>query len=143
MHSKDLLIRFILGGGAVAISYLVTVLSPWEILAGIFAAFPAVMITAVLMVGISAGSQHAAKIAKGSVYGMIGCAICVITVWTSLKITGNWMLSIILGLILWLISSIFVSNVREKIGALSSQRQTKGVLEQQVSLNHSKKKSVS
>ena len=48
MNGKDLLLRFILGGAAVAISYLVTVVSPWEILAGIFAAFPAVMITAVL-----------------------------------------------------------------------------------------------
>ena len=41
MNGKDLLLRFILGGAAVAISYLVTVVSPWEILAGIFAAFPA------------------------------------------------------------------------------------------------------
>ena len=53
MNGKDLLLRFILGGAAVAISYLVTVVSPWEILAGIFAAFPAVvMLTAVLMVGL-------------------------------------------------------------------------------------------
>ena len=55
MNGKDLLLRFILGGAAVAISYLVTVVSPWEVLAGIFAAFPAVMITAVLMVGLSSG----------------------------------------------------------------------------------------
>ena len=30
MNGKDLLLRFILGGAAVAISYLVTVVSPWE-----------------------------------------------------------------------------------------------------------------
>ena len=46
MNYKDLIIRFVLGGAAVMLSYLVTVISPWEILAGIFAAFPAVMITA-------------------------------------------------------------------------------------------------
>ena len=98
MNGKDLLLRFILGGAAVAISYLVTVVSPWEILAGIFAAFPAVMITAVLMVGLSSGSKNAANVARGSVYGMIGCVVCVATVWTSLTITNKWGFSIILGL---------------------------------------------
>ena len=67
MNGKDLLLRFILGGAAVAISYLVTVVSPWEILAGIFAAFRAVMITAVLMVGLSSGSKNAANVARESV----------------------------------------------------------------------------
>ena len=84
MNGKDLLLRFILGGAAVAISYLVTVVSPWEILGGIFAAFPAVMITAVLMVGLSSGSKNAANVARGSVYGMIGCVVCVATVLTQL-----------------------------------------------------------
>ncbi|MGZ4160218.1 MAG: DUF3147 family protein, partial [Neobacillus sp.] len=56
MNKKDLLIRFLLGGTAVSLSYLITVISPWKILAGIFAAFPAVMLTAVIMVGIAAGT---------------------------------------------------------------------------------------
>jgi uncharacterized membrane protein (GlpM family) len=112
---KDLLIRFILGGAAVMISYLITVVSPWKILAGIFAAFPAVMITAVLMVGIASGSKSAAKIANGSVYGMIGGVVCVATVWTVLQVSENWPLSILLGLLLWLISSIIVSSLRDKL----------------------------
>lgn len=112
---KDLLIRFFLGGAAVMISYLITVISPWKILAGIFAAFPAVMITAVLMVGIASGSKNAAKIANGSVFGMIGGVICVATVWTVLQVSGNWGLSIILGLLFWLGSSIMVASFREKV----------------------------
>jgi uncharacterized membrane protein (GlpM family) len=112
---KDLLIRFILGGAAVMISYLITVMSPWKILAGIFAAFPAVMITAVLMVGIASGSKNAAKIANGSVFGMIGGVVCVATVWTVLQVSGNWALSIVLGLVFWLGSSIIVSTLRDKI----------------------------
>jgi uncharacterized membrane protein (GlpM family) len=112
---KDLLIRFFLGGAAVMISYMITVISPWKILAGIFAAFPAVMITAVLMVGIASGSKNAAKIANGSVFGMIGGVICVATVWTVLQVSGNWGLSIILGLLLWLGSSIMVASFREKV----------------------------
>ncbi|MFZ0444001.1 MAG: DUF3147 family protein [Bacillus sp. (in: firmicutes)] len=109
MNGKDLLLRFILGGAAVAISYLVTVVSPWEVLAGIFAAFPAVMITAVLIVGLSSDSKNAANVARGSVYGIIGCVVCVATVWTSLTITNKWGFSIILGLTFWLASSVFVS----------------------------------
>jgi hypothetical protein len=112
---KDLLIRFILGGAAVMISYMITVISPWKILAGIFAAFPAVMITAVLMVGIASGSKNAAKIANGSVFGMIGGVFCVATVWTVLQVSGNWTLSIVLGLVFWLGSSIIVSTFRDKL----------------------------
>jgi uncharacterized membrane protein (GlpM family) len=112
---KDLLIRFILGGAAVMISYLITVMSPWKILAGIFVAFPAVMITAVLMVGIASGSKNAAKIANGSVFGMIGGVVCVATVWTVLQVSGNWALSIVFGLVFWLGSSIIVSTLRDKI----------------------------
>ncbi|MEH7180307.1 DUF3147 family protein [Neobacillus vireti] len=112
---KDLLIRFTLGGAAVMISYLITVLSPWKILAGIFAAFPAVMITAVLMMGIASGSKKAAKIANGSVFGMVGGVFCVATVWTVLQVSGNWGLSIVLGLLFWLGSSIIVSSLRDKL----------------------------
>ncbi|MEC1524662.1 DUF3147 family protein [Neobacillus niacini] len=112
---KDLLIRFILGGAAVMVSYLITVISPWKILAGIFAAFPAVMITAVLMVGIASGSKNAAKIANGSVFGMIGGVVCVATVWTVLQVSGNWMLSIVLGLLFWLGSSIIISTFKDKL----------------------------
>ena len=112
---KDLLIRFILGGAAVMVSYLITIISPWKILAGIFAAFPAVMITAVLMVGIASGSKKAAKIANGSVFGMIGGVVCVATVWTVLQFSGNWTLSIVLGLLFWLGSSIIVSTFRDKL----------------------------
>jgi hypothetical protein len=112
---KDLLIRFILGGAAVMVSYLITIISPWKILAGIFAAFPAVMITAVLMVGIASGSLKAAKIANGSVFGMIGGVFCVATVWTVLQISGNWTLSIILGLLFWLVSSVIIASFRDRL----------------------------
>ncbi len=106
--------RFILGGTAVSLSYLITVVSPWKILAGIFAAFPAVMLTAVIMVGIASGTKKATNIAKGSVYGMIGGIICVIAVLLSLQETSNWLLSITIGLISWLVSSISISNIRQR-----------------------------
>ena len=91
------------------------VLSPWKILAGIFAAFPAVMLTAILMVGLAAGSKNAANVAKGSVFGMIGGVVCVITVLLSLQFTQNWILSIVLGLVFWLGSSIAVSSLKDAL----------------------------
>ncbi|NMD69677.1 DUF3147 family protein [Bacillus sp. DNRA2] len=115
MNKQDLFIRFILGGTAVMLSYLITVLSPWKILAGIFAAFPAVMLTAVLMVGIASGSKKAGKIANGSVFGMIGGIVCVATVLLVLQTSQNWGLSIALGLLFWLASSVAISSLREKL----------------------------
>ncbi len=122
MNKQDLLIRFLLGGTAVMLSYLVTVLSPWKILAGIFAAFPAVMITAVLMVGISSGSKKAANIAQGSVFGMMGGLVCVITVLLVLQMSQDWVLSIVLGLFLWLGSSVAIASFRERMKSRGLRR---------------------
>lgn len=116
----DLFIRFLLGGAAVMVSYLITVFSPWKLLAGIFAAFPAVMLTAVLMVGLASGSSKSSNTAKGSVFGQMGGVICVITVLTTLKLTNNWVLSIILGLIFWFGSSIAISTLKEKSASLAA-----------------------
>ncbi|PLS07208.1 DUF3147 family protein [Neobacillus cucumis] len=115
MNKQDLFMRFLLGGSAVSLSYLITVVSPWKILAGIFAAFPAVMLTAVIMVGIASGTKKAANIARGSVYGMIGGIICVIAVLLSLQGTNNWIFSITFGLISWLVSSVTISTLRERM----------------------------
>jgi uncharacterized membrane protein (GlpM family) len=113
--NKDLLLRFLLGGAAVMASYLIIVVSPWEILGGIFAAFPAVMITAVLMTGVKSGTKNAAKIANGSVYGMIGGIICAATVYLFLKWSHNWGLSMLVGLLFWLVSSVLVSTLKERL----------------------------
>lgn len=119
-----LLIRFVLGGSAVVLATIVAKIVGQKA-GGIFAAFPAVMITAVLMVGFSSGSKNAANVARGSIYGMIGCVVCVATVWTSLTITNKWGFSIILGLLLWLASSVIISSVREKLNGFTIKRQSK------------------
>jgi hypothetical protein len=126
MNKLDLLMRFIFGGAAVSLSYIITVISPWKILAGIFAAFPAVMLTAIMMVGLASGTKKAADIAKGSVYGMIGGIVCVTTVLLALQATDNWLFSITLGLILWLGSSLAISNMRER-AARKAVRQVKSI----------------
>jgi hypothetical protein len=72
------------------------------------------MLTAVIMVGIAAGTKKATNIAKGSVYGMIGGMVCVTTVLLVLETTNNWSFSIIIGLLAWLGSSIAISTLKER-----------------------------
>ncbi|MFC4102244.1 DUF3147 family protein [Paenibacillus xanthanilyticus] len=115
MKAKELLLRFALGGLAVVLSYVASVLLPWKALGGIFAAFPAVMIVAVMMVGISQGSDKAAAIARGSVYGMTGCAACVIAVLVALRATGLWWFSLLLGLLVWFASAFALFKLRDRV----------------------------
>lgn len=93
---------------------------------GIFAAFPAVMVVAVMMVGTKNGSKEAAKTAQGSVYGMVGCFICVLAVLFSLQFTHNWWGSFIFGLITWFASSLFLVYMRDhkkesRVSSIKSQ----------------------
>ena len=113
MDGRDLFFRFLFGGSAVVLSYVTAKLLPWKVIGGIFAAFPAVMVVAVMMVGMKYGSKEAAKTAQGSVYGMIGCLICVLMVLFSLQLTHNWWVSFIFGLIAWLASSSFLVYMRD------------------------------
>lgn len=122
-----LLLRFILGGAAVVLCTIISKKMGTKI-GGIFAAFPAVMITAVLMVGLSSGSKNAATVANASVFGMIGCVVCVATVWTMLTVTGNWTLSIVLGLIFWLGSAVLVAKLKECLATMPFRREKKHVL---------------
>ncbi|PZD96886.1 hypothetical protein DNH61_05050 [Paenibacillus sambharensis] len=113
MKSKDLILRFVLGGLAVMLSYLVSVVLPWKLLAGMFAAFPAVMVTAVMVVGQENGSRKAAQIAQGAFYGMLGCAVCVLTVLVFLNWRPYWWLSILFGIVLWFGSAVVIARMKD------------------------------
>jgi len=109
---KDLTLRFILGGAAVAVCYLFVQLIPWKSFSGMFAAAPAVMVAAVIMAGVSEGSKHAADIALGATAGMMGCAVCVITTGLVMNYFHAWGLALLISLIAWFISSmIFIKLI--------------------------------
>lgn len=103
---KDLSLRFVLGGGAVAICYVFLQLIPWKSFAGIFAAFPAVMVAAIIMAGVFEGSGRASEVALGAIAGMLGCTVCVIATSLSLSYLQNWGMSLLIGTIAWLASSV-------------------------------------
>jgi len=110
----DLLLRFLLGGSAVVICYILSILLPWKAFAGIFAAFPAVMIAAVSMAGWQNGSQAAANVASGAVCGMWGCLTCVLTALFLMIYLHCWQFALLLALVVWFISSSFYFHLGNK-----------------------------
>lgn len=110
---KDLGLRFLLGGFAVAACYIVLQLIPWKSFAGIFAAFPAVMAASIIMAGIFEDSRHASDVALGATAGMMGCTVCVMTAYYCLTYYHNWLLAIGVSLLAWTISSaVFITLIQ-------------------------------
>jgi len=110
----DLLLRFLLGGAAVAGCYLLLLILPWKSFAGIFAAFPAVLASAVIMSGWLEGKEAASQLAIGATAGMLGCTVCVaVTLW-GLLAGIEWVWSVILAIAAWLISSLIFINLIKK-----------------------------
>lgn len=116
----DLLIRFLLGGGAVAGCYLLLLILPWKSFAGIFAAFPAVLASAVIMSGWLEGPEAASQLALGATAGMLGCTVCVAVALWGLLAGIEWGWAIVLSIPAWLISSLlFISLFKRKLKLLS------------------------
>ncbi|MEA4926859.1 MAG: DUF3147 family protein [Syntrophomonadaceae bacterium] len=114
LNMKDLALRFILGGSAVAVCYIMLQLMPWKSLAGIFAAFPAVMVAAVIMAGVFNNSRQAADVALGATAGMLGGAVCVITAQVCMTYLDSWSLSLLIATLAWFISSVACINLVQR-----------------------------
>jgi len=112
---RDLALRFVLGGSAVAACYIMLQIIPSKSLAGIFAAFPAVMVAAVIMAGFFDSSRQAADVAFGATAGMMGCTVCVLTSVVAMTYLSNWTLSLLIGTLAWFISSVFCIRLVQRI----------------------------
>lgn len=123
---KDLALRFVFGGTAVAACYIMLQIIPSKSFAGVFAAFPAVMAAAVIMAGHFGTSEQASDIALGASAGMMGCTICVLTAAFCMKHLNRWGLSIIIALIIWFFSSYFATMlIQSFLGKMKEKRQQK------------------
>jgi hypothetical protein len=119
---RDLVLRFIFGGAAVAVCFILLQVIPSKSFAGIFAAFPAVMAAAVIMAGHFGSSEQASDIALGASAGMLGCTICVLTASFCMEYLGKWGLSLGIALVVWFFSSYaasqlipaFLENIKRK-----------------------------
>lgn len=101
-----ILIRFILGGGAVAASFVLARLvgGRWG---GIFAAFPAVYMAAIITVGTSVPSEQSVgltlQVSKGALVGMIANILCAIAASFFIPKLG-WKKGLGEALAIWLIA---------------------------------------
>lgn len=93
--------RFVLGGTAVVLCYVISVISPVKFIGGVFAGFPAVMVAAVLMAGLKDGDREAAEVARGAVAGMIGCTACVLAALCLIGVMGSWPLGLVAAILVW------------------------------------------
>jgi len=118
---RDLALRFVLGGTAVAACFLVLQILPSKAFAGIFAAFPAVMIAAVVMAGHFESSERAADIALGASAGMMGCTVCVLVATLCMQYLNRWGLSLLIALVAWLFSSVLFIRLMQ--GFLEKRRE--------------------
>ena len=92
---KLAIIKFSVGGLAVLISYIVSVVLPWKEFGGIFATFPAVFLVSMCMTGMQFGNEVAMHVSRGAVFGMIGVLCSILATWGLLQATHMWLLSII------------------------------------------------
>ncbi|WP_422446478.1 DUF3147 family protein [Thermoanaerobacterium sp. DL9XJH110] len=121
----DILVRFLFGGSAVVASYLVSLAVPWPSLAGVFAAFPAVMAAAIIMTGYKQGSSAAGEVALGAVAGMLGGIICILAAVTLIPLFHNWAVGLFVSLFVWFgAAAIFnhlFAKVKEKTSAMAGK----------------------
>jgi heme A synthase len=123
----DFLLRLLLGGAAVAATYLAVQLLPWPEVGGILAAFPAVLASAVGLSGWRDGDRVAAQVARGAVAGMLGGVAAVGVTWVLLAAGTPLGLAISGGLVGWFTGSLAVLQLRRRSsGGLARQPAASG-----------------
>ena len=65
---KLALIKFLVGGLAVTLSYIISVILPWKELGGVFATLPAVFLVSLFITGMQHGDVIAKHVSRGSVW---------------------------------------------------------------------------
>ncbi len=111
-YGFETMVRFLIGGATVVTCYLISMVIPIKIVAGLFAAFPAIMSSSVALTGKRDGNEMAGEVAKGAVSGMIGCAFSVIAVLLLIKPLGNWYIAAVLSVPVWFAASLAVNRIK-------------------------------
>jgi hypothetical protein len=89
-------IRFLVGGITVAGVSLIAQLSPH--ISGFLAAFPAVFLTALILVRVSDGPVPSVHFAQGGIQGVVGTLATVFATLAALLANWPWLLAMICGL---------------------------------------------
>lgn len=112
---KLTIIKFLVGGLAVLISYIVSVVLPWKEFGGIFTTFPAVFLVSMCISGMQYGNKVAMHVSRGAVFGMTGVLFSILATWAMLNVTHMWLLSIIVGFIVWFVSAFIIFEIVEYV----------------------------
>lgn len=112
---KLVAIKFLVGGFAVLLSYIISVVLPWKEFGGIFATFPAVFLVSMFITGMQYGDKIAMHVSRGAVFGMTGVLISILITWFMLNVTHMWLISIIVGFISWFVSAVIIFEIVEFI----------------------------
>ena len=89
------ILRFLIGGSAVAAVSVVAGMSPR--VSGLLAAFPAVFLTAMVLVRVSVGRPGAVHFAKGGMQGVVGTLLTALTTLVILLLHWPWYWAVMLG----------------------------------------------
>lgn len=111
-------LRFFLGGGAVALSAVIA-RSMGGRVGGIFAAFPAVYVSAVIAVGINSPKTAALaatlELSKGALVGMLANIFCACSAaWYIPK--HGWKKGLVLALVVWAFLATLIYYVAFEMG---------------------------
>ena len=126
---KLAVIKFLVGGTAVVLSYIVSVVLPWKEFGGIFATLPAVFLVSLFITGMQFGDEVAMHVSRGAIFGMTGVLCSIIATWAMLNYTHQWLLSVIIGFIVWFVSAFLIFELVEFIARKRRERhgwKTKG-----------------
>ncbi|EKU50093.1 hypothetical protein C273_02453 [Staphylococcus massiliensis S46] len=64
--------------------------------------------------GLQYGRAMAMHVSKGAIFGMIGVLCSMLATWGMLATTHMWLLSIVVGFIVWFISAFLLFEIGEK-----------------------------
>lgn len=124
----DFVVRFALGGTAVAATYLAVQFLPWPAVGGILAAFPAVLASAVSLSGWRDGDHQAALVAQGAVAGMVGGVAAVGITWVALEQGASLGWALFGGLTGWAATSWAALQARQYWGRRQARRSQTGAV---------------
>lgn len=112
------LIRFVLGGGAVAAAFILArrIGGRWG---GIFAAFPAVFVAAIITIGTGAGPGQAVgltlQVSKGAFVGMLANIACAMAAYFFIRRIG-WKRGLLSAMTVWLVLILVFYGVALRAG---------------------------
>lgn len=115
-------IKFLVGGLAVMLSYIISVMLPWKELGGVFATLPAVFLVSLFITGMQHGDVVAKHVSRGAVFGMTGVLCSILATWAMLYYTHEWLLSILIGFVVWFMSAVIIFEMVEFISRLRRRK---------------------